>query len=271
MGDQGGDGVVASRPMPMPMHRAGGAQRRAVPHHAGTDQIAQAPDTEDGGGDSSNESFDYDYADGGRIISDQEEGLVEDALMHTEMHHPYTNAFRDRNNIYVRLRETLRAYGHTRRPLEGLGTLAVVPQQREPASLGGQTCFHGGLTISQARATHVESNLRPRAASSADPTSSRCTDGDATTEPIPRVPKSPFRLAASRPIRACRTPGERSAAAAATCLALRPATWFSGLVNGWSGTARSAAPCRNRQSRTSGAGPRRGPGSGLLRPFPDRD
>ena len=32
------------------------------------------------------------------------------------------------------------------------------------------------------------------------PTSSRCTDGDATTAPVPRVPKSPFRLAASRPI-----------------------------------------------------------------------
>ena len=54
------------------------------------------------------------------------------------------------------------------------------------------------------------------------PTSSRCTDGDATTAPIPRMPKSPFRLAASRPIRTCRTPEERSAAAVATCPALRP-------------------------------------------------
>ena len=34
------------------------------------------------------------------------------------------------------------------------------------------------------------------------------TDGDATTAPVPRVPKSPFRLAASRLIRTCRTPGE---------------------------------------------------------------
>ena len=54
------------------------------------------------------------------------------------------------------------------------------------------------------------------------PTSSRRTYGDATTAPIPRVPKSAFRLAASRLIRTCRTPGERSAAAAGTCPALRP-------------------------------------------------
>ena len=37
-----------------------------------------------------------------------------------------------------------------------------------PASLGGRTRFHGGVAISQARATHVEVNWRPRTASSAD-------------------------------------------------------------------------------------------------------
>ena len=64
------------------------------------------------------------------------------------------------------------------------------------------------------------------------PTSSRCTDGDATTAPIPRMPKSPFRLAASRPIRAYRIPGQRSASAAATCPALRSPTYFSSLAHG---------------------------------------
>ena len=74
------------------------------------------------------------------------------------------------------------------------------------------------------------------------PTSSRCTDGDATTAPIPRVLLSPFRLAASRPIRACRTPGgKRSAAAAATYPALR--TQVVHVISRscpWSGTARAA-------------------------------
>ena len=64
------------------------------------------------------------------------------------------------------------------------------------------------------------------------PTSSRCTDGDVTTAPVPRVSKSPFRLAASRPIQACRTPGEKSATAAATCPALRPPTTLFGLAHG---------------------------------------
>ena len=35
---------------------------------------------------------------------------------------------------------------------------STAPQQEVPASLGGRTRFHGGLAISQARATHVEDN-----------------------------------------------------------------------------------------------------------------
>ena len=41
----------------------------------------------------------------------------------------------------------------------GNGLLRTLPLSRGvPASLGGRTRFHGGLTISQARATHVEDN-----------------------------------------------------------------------------------------------------------------
>ena len=82
------------------------------------------------------------------------------------------------------------------------------------------------------------------------PTSSRCTDGDATAAPIPRVPKSPSRLAASRPIRTCRTPGERreerrrrsdmpGSQAVRVVFRSRP----------WPGTARAATPRARSVSR----------------------
>ena len=110
-----------------PMHTASGAQRQAALRHASTDQIAKAPDTEDGGGDSSDESFDYDSSGGG-FTSDQEEGVVEEAPLYTEMHRPYTNAFRGRSNVHDS--ETLRAYSHTRRPFEGPDTLVVQIEER---------------------------------------------------------------------------------------------------------------------------------------------
>ena len=61
----------------------------------------------------------------------------------------------------------------------------------------GPAVFTGGLTISQARATQRRGQLVTTDGELRRPTSSRCTDEDATTTaPIPRVPKSPFRLAA---------------------------------------------------------------------------
>ena len=36
--------------------------------------------------------------------------------------------------------------------------MSTVPQQGVPASLGGQTRFHGRMATSQAQATHVEDN-----------------------------------------------------------------------------------------------------------------
>ena len=53
--------------LPLPMNTIGGAQRQDVPRHTDTDQVALASDTDDGGDDSSDESFDYDYSDGGLI------------------------------------------------------------------------------------------------------------------------------------------------------------------------------------------------------------
>ena len=41
--------------------------------HEDPDQVSLASDTDDGGGDSSEESFDYDYSDGGPV-SEPEEG-----------------------------------------------------------------------------------------------------------------------------------------------------------------------------------------------------
>ena len=85
--------------------------------------------------------------------------------------------------VLVRGRGTMRAAGalprRTRRQCKEVGDRAsgslratgpmpwsrqrpapsTVPQQGVPASLGGRTRFHGGLTISQARATHFEGNL----------------------------------------------------------------------------------------------------------------
>ena len=91
-----------------------------------------------------------------------------------------------------------------------------------PASLGGRTRFRGGAGYISSASYARREQLVATDGELRRPTFSWCTDGDVTTAPIPRVPKSPFRLAASRPIRTCRIPGERSAAATATCPALGP-------------------------------------------------
>ena len=107
------------------MNTIGGAQRQDVPRHTDTDQVALASDTDDGGDDSSDESFDYDYSDGG-LISEPGGGVQEDAFVHTEIRRPYTNVFRNR----ARDSETLRIYGHTRRPFAGPGALVVQIEER---------------------------------------------------------------------------------------------------------------------------------------------
>ena len=50
--------------------------------HEDLDRAALASDTEDGGDDSSDESFDYDYLGGGPVSEPDEEDL-EEALVHT--------------------------------------------------------------------------------------------------------------------------------------------------------------------------------------------
>ena len=56
-------------------------------HEEDTDQVALASDTDDGGGDSPDEPFDYDYSDGGPVSEPEEEGL-EEALVHTAVPGP---------------------------------------------------------------------------------------------------------------------------------------------------------------------------------------
>ena len=77
------------------MSTIGGAQRQDVTRHTDTDQVALASDTDDGGDDSSDESFDYDYSDGS-LISEPGEDVQEGPFVHTEIRRPYTNAFRNR-------------------------------------------------------------------------------------------------------------------------------------------------------------------------------
>ena len=100
-------------------------RRQDVPRHADTDQAALASDTDDGGDDSSDESFGYEYSDGG-LVSEPEEEVMEEAFVHTAIRRPYTNVFCGRARDSVKLG----IYGHTRRPFAGPDMLAVQIEER---------------------------------------------------------------------------------------------------------------------------------------------
>ena len=63
----------------------------------------------------------------------------------TEMHRPYTNVFATK---VMHTTQTLRAYGHTRRPFEDPGTLAaqIEVESRSPAAQNWPSCVLHGLT-----------------------------------------------------------------------------------------------------------------------------
>ena len=92
--------------------------------HEGPDQVALASDTDDGGGGSSDESFNYDYSDGGPVSEPEEEGLEEALVVHTAVpavRRPYTKVNCGRTRDSVRLGR----YDHTRRPYAGPDMLVV--------------------------------------------------------------------------------------------------------------------------------------------------
>ena len=130
--------------------------------------------------------------------------------------------------------------------------------RRCPLHWVGGPAFTGGLAISQARATHVEGNwqLVTTDGELRRPKSSRCTDGDATTAPILacRSRHSAWlRVGQSGHVELPGTgapPPQRHAR-----LSGRPRSFpVSPMVRH---SMSSYPPCRIRQSRSSGAGPRR--------------
>ena len=96
--------------------------------HEDPDQVALASDTDDGGGDSSDEPFDYDYSDGGPVSGPEKEGL-EEALVHTAVpavRRPYTDVICGSARDSARLGR----YDHTFRSYAGPGMLAVQIEER---------------------------------------------------------------------------------------------------------------------------------------------
>ena len=151
-GDSGGGACVgANQERPVTPPSSGGpismgAIRDVLQHgHEDPDQVALASDTDDRGGGLSDESFEYDYSDGGPVSESneafgydhsdggpvskpEEEGLGE-ALMHTTVptvRRPYTNVVCGRARGSLRLGR----YDHTRRPYAGPDMLAAQIEER---------------------------------------------------------------------------------------------------------------------------------------------
>ena len=124
--------------------------------HEGLDQAALASDTDDGGGDSSDEPFDYGYmySDGGPVSAPDEEGL-EEALVHTAVptaRRPNTNVICGGTRDSVR--RLLGRYYHTRRPYAGPDMLAVQIEERRAELAFLRTVRPQGPTQPPASATH---------------------------------------------------------------------------------------------------------------------
>ena len=112
--------------------------------HEDPDRAALASDTEDGDGDSSDESFDYDYLDGGTVSEPDEEDL-EKALVHTAVptaRRSYTNVVCGTTRDSVRLG----TYDHTRRPYAGPGMLAAQIEERRAELVFLRTVWPQGPT-----------------------------------------------------------------------------------------------------------------------------
>ena len=138
-----------------------------------------------------------------------------------------------------------------------LRPLPTAPQQEVPASLGRRTRFHGGGGYISSASYARRGLLVTTDGELHRPTSSRCTDGDATTAPILacrsrhfawlRVGQSGHAELLGRGA----PPPQRHAQ-----LSGRPRSFpVSPMVRH---STSSHPPCRIRQSRWSGAGPRRG-------------